>query len=206
MKKILSLGIASAVLAMTALSASANIVTRTTDDVTPGATITVEFVADENLSAFSFNTKASGLTLVDAKTNVTGMAVVVSDTKDRIVAVGVGVTAGQTVLTQTYTVDAKAGEAVSVALESVEGINGSPAPLTVVVKEASGTNSGDNSTTESGDNSTTESGDNSGTTSQTSSTTSTTDPGKNPPTGVALAVFPAVIAGAAVVVAKKKRG
>lgn len=204
MKKIISLGIASAVLAMTAMSASAGVVVKTDDKVTTGATIKVTFVADADSDAISFKTTASGATLVDAAAAVSNPLVVVGSEKNSFVSL-VAVKSGDVLFTQTYTVTAKEGEAVAVNVTDLEGTTGVATNLSVTVKtetsEPSTPSTSDPSTPSTSDPSTPSTSDPS-----TSSDTSKPDDDKNPGTGVALAVFPAVIAGAAVVVAKKKRG
>ncbi len=207
MKKIISLGIASAVLALTAISASAGVVVKTDSAVAPGATITVNFVADADGEAISFRTNASGATLVDAKAGgVTGLAAV-SDDKMGIAIVGSSFKSGDVLFTQTYTVSAKEGEAVSINVTDLEGTTGVATNLTVT---ATATTSSDSSSETSDSTDSGNSGDSSSTDSGASESSdsgaSKPDDEKNPGTGVALAVFPAVIAGAAVVVAKKKRG
>lgn len=215
MKKILSLGIASAVLAMTALSASANVIVRTDSEVTNGAIITVDYVVDANTANIVFKTNASGLTLVNASsafiTGAEGETIAISDDMKTFVGVGVGARANEVIFSQTYTVDAKAGEAISINVTDVEPAGISVTPLTVSVKESGGSTTSSDTTSSDTTSSTTSSDTTSSDTasSDTASSTTSSDGGSattNPPTGVALAVFPAVIAGAAVVVAKKKRG
>lgn len=200
MKKILSLGIASAVLAMTALSASAALVVRTDSDVTEGATITVDFVVDADTSTISFKTKATGMELVDATSPKAGPLCIVSDDKKGIGAV-TEFKAGEVVFTQTYKVTETEGKSVGVEVTDLQGVTGVAPTLTVTVKKAGGTSTPSDSGTSTPSDSGTSTPSDSG-------SSSTTNPGNdnNPGTGVALAVFPAVLAGAAVVVAKKKRG
>ena len=219
MKKILSLGIASAVLAMTALSASAGVVVRTDDKVTTGATIRVDVVADSNISNISFKTTAVGLTLVDASSSfITGdpnEVIVIGDNKDTFVAVGLGARANEVIFSQTYTVTATEGQSISVNIENLEGTTGNT-PLTAIVTAVTSepTSTPEESKPEESkpeESTPTESTPTEST--PTESTPAESTPGiggpgddNNPETGIALAIFPAVIAGAAVVVAKKKRG
>ena len=123
--------------------------------------------------------------------------------------------AGEVIFSQTYTVDAPAGDAISVALEAVEGITGTPAAMTLVVKEVTPvTSTPEESKPEESkpeeskpeESKPEESKPEESKPEESKPTESKPSGETNPPTGIALAVFPAVIAGAAVVVAKKKRG
>lgn len=206
MKKIISLGIASAVLAMTAISASAGVVVKTDSAVTPGATITVQFIADADVSSISFKTAATGATLVSAAkgVNADSPLVVIGDKNDSYVSLA-GAKANDVLMTQTYTVTAAEGADVAVNVTDLEGTTGVQ-NLTVKVTTTSTPD------TSSSDSSSSDTSSETPSTSDSSSETPSTSDSKpssgdnNPGTGVALAVFPAVIAGAAVVVAKKKRG
>lgn len=205
MKKIVSLGIASAVLAMTALSASAAVVINTTDAVEEGKTITVTFTADGAIAAGSgvgFTVTASGVKLEKSEPTTAMMASIGESGKFAAVTMAEQ-PAGVVLLTQTYTVTAKAGEAVSINVSALEGFADSTVtPVATTVKDTASSSDSGSTSTDSGSTST-----DSGSTSTDSGSTSSTPGGDvNPGTGVALAVFPAVIAGAAVVVAKKKRG
>lgn len=210
MKKIFSLGIASAVLAMTALSASAGVVVKPpVEAVTPGATITVTFVADADSDAVSFRTNATGLTLVDtvAVANAGNPLVMVSDDKLGFASLA-GIKNGDVLISQTYTVTAKEGEKVSVNVTDLEGTTGVATNLSVDVKAAgadtpSGSDSGSSDVTPSGSDS--GSGSSDVTPSGSDSGSKPQDGDKPADTGIALAVFPAIIAGAAVVVAKKRK-
>lgn len=194
MKKIISLGIASAVLALTAISASAAVVVKTdADPVRTGATIVVEYSVDADGTGIQFNIAPTGMTLVSSEVvGGAGDMNKVNDAGTFYINVG-AVKAGVPFLKQTYTVTAKEGEAAAVNVSGVVGSDGTPVNLTVASVAAA----------ESGNNS----GDNSGTSDTSSDPASKPGDEKDPPpdTGVALAVFPAIIAGAAVVVAKKRK-
>ena len=191
MKKIISLGIASAVLALTAISASAAVAVKTNDTITPGATIVVEFTVDADASGVQFDIAPVGLALVSSEVPGQSNLNNVNASGNRYVN-ATGVQAGIPFLKQTYTVTAAVGEPVAVNVSNVVGTEGASLNLTDTVKE--GTASGDNSN----------SGDNSGTTSDPASKPGDgNDPA--PDTGIALAVMPVVLAGAAVVVAKKRK-
>lgn len=205
MKKILSLGIASAVLAMTALSASAGVVVRTDDKVTAGATITVSFVADADGDAVSIRTAATGATLVDAKGGSVSGLVAVSDDKTSVAIVGSSFKSGDVLFTQTYTVTAKEGEMVSVNVTDLQGTTGVATNLSATVESATTSSSSDSSSSDSS--STDSSSTDSSSTDSSSSDSGSSKPDGDKPaeTGVALAIFPAIVAGAAVVVAKKRK-
>lgn len=208
MKKILSLGAAAAVLSLTAVAASAAITPAfSTDAPVAGENVTVEIVATGmTQEATTFTVQASdNLTLVDAAKTDSGLAEFNKDT-NKFAWAGSSVPADGTVLlTLTYTVDAAADEEISVALVPDAGftdISADPVSAVVVgdaepVSDETVTTDDEPSVTvdESSEESTEENtkddnnGDNKG----------------NPGTGVALAVVPAVLAGAAIVVAKKRK-
>lgn len=207
MKKIISLGIASAVLALTAMTASAGVVaTAEPAQVKKGDTITVTFTTDAPVTAFaSFKTEATGATLVSATSPMIDYNAPLNEQMTQIVdnskfgTVG-AVATGTVLMVQTYTVTAEAGQPVTVNIIDAEGLTGANVNLTVEVGNGQTSDSGSESTPSTSDPSseTPSSSDNSG---------STSNPGGDTPpnTGVALAVFPAIIAGAAVVVAKKRK-
>lgn len=219
MKKILSLGAAAAVLSLTAVAASAAIEPKlSTDAPVAGETVTVEVVATGmTQEATTFTVNASdNLTLVDAVKTDSGLAEFNKDT-NKFAWAGSSVPADGTVLlTLTYTVDAAADEEISVALVADAGfVDISADAVTAVVVGGADVVSDETSSDESIEVSSEDSSDDSGLTSsdETSSEESTEDAGNgdnngdkgNPSTGVALAVVPAVLAGAAIVVAKKRK-
>ncbi len=206
MKKIISMGIASAVLALTAIAASADIVA-VTDKVVEGNTVKVTITTDAELSSFGFVVSATGLELVGDPADV-GLASfkVMEDGSVRFAGgYPKGWKAGDTIATLTYTVTAKAGEKVAVALSDFGDMGNvlkGTGEIEVVAEgagESSSSESSSESTSESSSESTSESTPESG------ESDPGTDPGANPGTGIALAVVPAVLAGAAVVVAKKRK-
>lgn len=196
MKKIVSLGIASAVLALTAVAVSADAVSGTylaaefDGTATAGGTIKVNVkLTQDGITDTAFIVKTEGLELVGEPTGAgsfifnanTGMATFASATelnKDTVVA------------TFEYKITAAEGEDVSFTLsdhaEYAGATNTDPVTTTV---GAAADESDSSDVVDSND----ESSDVSGTDTE------------NPGTGIALAVVPAVIAGAAVVVAAKKR-
>ncbi len=215
MKKILSLGAAAAVLSLTAVAASAAITPKfSTDAPVSGETVTVEIVAEGmTQSATQFVVKASeNLTFVSAEKTTTGFAEF-SETTNRFAWAASDVPADGTVLlTLTYTVDAAADEEISVSLVPDEGFTdiSADAVAAVVVDGASGDVSNEEPTFEP----TTEepSSEDPGVVETPTTDEPSSDEGgnqgdnnDNPITGVPLAVVPAVLAGAAIVVAKKRK-
>lgn len=214
MKKILSLGAAAAVLSLTAVAASAAIAPAfSTDAPVAGENVTVEIVATGmTQEATTFTVQASdNLTLVDAAKTDSGLAEFNKDT-NKFAWAGFSVPADGTVLlTLTYTVDAAADEEISVALVPDAGFTDISAdPVSAVVVGDAEPVSDETVTTD--DVPTTD--DEPSVTVDESSEESTEENTKddnngdnkgNPGTGVALAVVPAVLAGAAIVVAKKRK-
>lgn len=214
MKKILSLGAAAAVLSLTAVAASAAIAPAfSTDAPVAGENVTVEIVATGmTQEATTFTVQASdNLTLVDAAKTDSGLAEFNKDT-NKFAWAGSSVPADGTVLlTLTYTVDAAAYEEISVALVPDAGFTDISAdPVSAVVVGDAEPVSDETVTTD--DVPTTD--DEPSVTVDESSEESTEENTKddnngdnkgNPGTGVALAVVPAVLAGAAIVVAKKRK-
>ena len=201
MKKIISMGIASAVLALTAIAASADI-KAVSEKVVEGSTVTVTITTDADLDAFGFAASATGLELVgDPEVSAnTGFKVVGDGTVRFAGGYPKGWKAGDTIATLTYTVTAKAGEKVAVSLDNYGGMKNvllSTGELEVVAAETSEPTSSESTPSES---TPSESGSES-----TPSESGSGEGGENVPTGVALAVVPAVLAGAAVVVAKKRK-
>ena len=216
MKKILSLGVAAAVVSLTAVAASAAIAPAfDTDAPVAGETLTVQVVANGmTQEATTFTVNASeGLTLT-ANEAVTGG--IFSTETNKFAWAGTAVPADGTVLlTLTYTVDAAADAEVSVALTPDAGFTDISAdPVAVVVVAGSTVDVPDAPdtievvTTDESVEPTTEEPSVVPTTEEAPKTEDTkpADDGKgNPGTGVALAVVPAVLAGAAIVVAKKRK-
>lgn len=210
MKKILSLGVAAAVVSLTAVAASAAIAPAfDTDAPVAGETLTVQVVANGmTQEATTFTVNASeGLTLT-ANEAVTGG--IFSTETNKFAWAGTAVPADGTVLlTLTYTVDAAADSEVSVSLTPDAGFTDISADAVAAVVVAGASTDVPNVTVETTE--TVESTEQPGvvTTDEEKPATEDTKPaddGKgNPGTGVALAVVPAVLAGAAIVVAKKRK-
>lgn len=212
MKKILSLGVAAAVVSLTAVAASAAIAPAfDTDAPVAGETLTVQVVANGmTQEATTFTVNASeGLTLT-ANEAVTGG--IFSTETNKFAWAGTAVPADGTVLlTLTYTVDAAADSEVSVSLTPDAGFTDISADAVAAVVVAGASTDVPNVTVETTE--TVESTEQPTVieTAETDETTETVDTkpaddGKdNPGTGVALAVVPAVLAGAAIVVAKKRK-
>lgn len=221
MKKILSLGAAAAVLSLTAVAASAAI-EPTLTPATPvaGETVTVEIVANGmTQDATTFTVKASdNLTLTDNAPVAGGLF---SAETNKFAWAGTSVPADGTVLlTLTYTVDAAADDEVSVSLVPDAGFTDISADaVAAVVVDGAASNEPDVSSEEvPSSEDVPSSDDNGGVVSSEEDNTVDTDKtadaadgdnkgdGKgNPETGIALAVVPAVLAGAAIVVAKKRK-
>lgn len=227
MKKILSLGAAAAVLSLTAVAASAAIAPSFVGEAVTGETVTVEVIANGmTQDATTFTVKASeNLTLVpgSAVTTTTGFASFNEATGILAWANSAPAAEGTVLLTLTYTVDAAADEEVSVAIVAADGftdIDAAPAVAIVVdgapvdvpdpteepVTEEPVTEEPVGGETEEGpviDEPTEEPAP-----SESQEAPAPADPSGdkgNPDTGVALAVVPAVLAGAAIVVAKKRK-
>ena len=221
MKKILSLGAAAAVLSLTAVAASAAIEpTMTPATPVAGETVTVEIVANGmTQDATTFTVKASdNLTLVDNAPVAGGLF---SAETNKFAWAGTAVPADGTVLlTLTYTVDAAADDEVSVSLVPDAGFTDIAADaVAAVVVDGAATSDTDITDEPTSDETVTtdESSDDNGGVVSTEDNTADADKtaeaddnkgdnGKgNPETGIALAVVPAVLAGAAIVVAKKRK-
>ncbi len=218
MKKILSLGAAAAVLSLTAVAASAAIApTMTPATPVAGETVTVEIVANGmTQDATTFTVKASdNLTLVDNAPVAGGLF---SAETNKFAWAGTAVPADGTVLlTLTYTVNAAADDEVSVSLVPDAGFTDIAADAVAGVVVDGAATSDTDITVEPSTEETVTTDDNSGivsTEDNTADADKTTDAadgdnqgdGKgNPETGIALAVVPAVLAGAAIVVAKKRK-
>lgn len=219
MKKILSLGAAAAVLSLTAVAASAAI-EPTLTPATPvaGETVTVEIVANGmTQDATTFTVKASdNLTLTDNAPVAGGLF---SAETNKFAWAGTSVPADGTVLlTLTYTVDAAADDEVSVSLVPDAGFTDISADaVAAVVVDGAASNEPDVSSEEVPSSedvpSSDENGgvvsseeDNTADANKTADADDNKGDGKgNPETGIALAVVPAVLAGAAIVVAKKRK-
>lgn len=196
MKKIISMGVASAVLALTAVVASADATNEAYLDcrqkdgnVATGENISIEVFVTKAVNDGAFVVKTEGLEYVSVDTN----GEYNEETKALAFAKGSGYKEGDVIATFTYKVTAADGETVSFALADHSTAPGavSTTPITAVVggTTSSEPTSSDNSDPVTSSDESNNSGANN----------------NNPGTGIALAVVPAVIAGAAVVVAAKKR-
>lgn len=184
MKKIISMGIASAVLALTAIAASADIAAAGPEKAAPGTEITVTISTTAAVDTFGFVVSGTGLeaTAAVATEEGTAMAKIADDGSVKASGFNVGgYKAGTVLATITYTVTGDVDTDAVVSLDNLDASYDEAFQNLTVKVEAEGT-------------------------------TDPTDPGKedptdpsSPETGVALAVVPAVLAGAAVVVAKKRK-
>ena len=200
MKKILSLGVAAAVVSMTAVAASAAIEPVILEEAVAGQTITVEVRANDiAVSDIGFTVVASdNLELVDATADAAG--IFNAENGKFAWASMSDCEPGALLLTLTYTVGD--GEEVSVALESDIYADklGEAATATVV---AGGEDIGDPD--EGGDIIVDDPATDDPATDEPATDEPATDEPANPDTGIALAVVPAVLAGAAIVVSKKRK-
>lgn len=201
MKKIISMGIASAVLALTAIAASADIKADTADKAINGKTIKVEITTTAAVTDCGFVVSATGLEVESVDTTVDGATVLNSTLADGSLKIGGfsntadPMKAGTVLATITYTVTAATGEDVAVAIDTAsQGYDDVPVnyTATVVAEETSEPEESKPEESKPEESKPEESGSGEG--------------GSDvPATGVALAVVPAVLAGAAVVVAKKRK-
>ncbi len=216
MKKILSLGTAAAVLSLTAVAASAAITPVVSDTAVAGDQVVVDLVAKGITEAVAELTvvPSANLTLVDSVATTNGFAFFNPDNMKFSWASAEAPADGDVLLTLTFTVDAAAGEDVSVVLEGAVGeIDTTPVAVEVVdpagsdesdesfesSEESSEESTEDPTIVESSEESSEENGENTG--------DNTGDNGSetNPDTGIALAVVPALVAGAAIVASKKRK-
>lgn len=202
MKKILSLGVAAAVLSVTAVAASAAIAPTIINDAVAGEEITVEVVATGvATNAAQFNVVASdNLTLVSSTTTTNGFA---AFNNNKFAWAHTAAPAeGEVLLTLVYAVDAAADEEISVALTPDAGFEADVDGNAAVAVVVAGEDEVEDPTVESvetEDITIIETVDE-----PVDEPTEETEEDTNVPTGIALAVVPAVLAGAAIVVAKKR--
>ncbi|MCH5206868.1 MAG: hypothetical protein J1F09_07925 [Oscillospiraceae bacterium] len=186
MKKIISLGIASAVLALTAVSASAEIAPVLVGAPVEGSTYEVNIVSDEDIVDFQIKAEVTGATITKSDIKMSNMGSCMAGVKDDGTINLLGSAgadkfiAGETLATLTFTVTGAEGEDFSIKLT---GEGASADAFTATIEKGDGTQ----------------------TPGQSGTGTQTPGDKDNPETGIALAVVPAVLAGAAVVVAKKRK-
>lgn len=193
MKKILSLGVAAAVVSMTAVAASAAVEPVILDEAVAGSTITVEVVVNgDAIEDAQFTVVASeNLELVEATPDASG---VFNEGKFACASM-TGYEDGAVLLTLTYTVGE--GDEISIELTSDDATYAAMLGEAVTADIVAG--SGDILDP-----------DDPGeiidpTPDEPTPDVPGTDDDSNVPTGIALAVAPAVIAGAAIVVSKKRK-
>lgn len=210
MKKILSLGTAAAVLSLTAVAASAALAPVVSETAVAGEQLVVEVVANEyTADIVDITIKASeNLKLAEYTTTTAGMPIFNEAEMHFGWISATGAPAdGEALLTLVFDVDAAAGEEVSVALVPsagyTDGVDADAVTLTVVDGESTDIPDTTTETESSVETDTVVTTIETVTSSETESETETkTDV---PPTGIALAVVPALVAGAAVVAAKKRK-
>lgn len=208
MKKILSLGVAAAVLSVTAVAASAAIAPTIITDAVAGEEITVEVVATGvATNAAQFNVVASdNLTLVSSEVTTNGFA---AFNNNKFAWANTAAPAdGEVLLTLVYAVDAAADEEISVTLTPDAGfeadVDGTAAVAVVVGGETEVEDPTEETIID-----TAETVDepviiDTAETEVVVDTSEESGETENVPTGIALAVVPAILAGAAIVVAKKR--
>lgn len=230
MKKILSLGAAAAVLAMTAVGANAAVKPQfATSSVKAGDTVTVNFVVeDTELSEVAFVVNAENMTYVadsNNSENAKGLAAFGQDTM-KFALIGMGGTAnavGTTILSLQFTVnddvtgeivptvsitaaEEKYADAVNDVAVTVEVLADTPEVPDAPGAEDPGTEGPSVEDPTGGEGTGSEGTGSEGTGSEgTGSEGTGSEDTTNPDTGIALAVVPAVMAGAAIVVAKKRK-
>ncbi len=202
MKKIISLGIASAICALTAVSASAadaKIKLTPSGEVATGKQITIEVTAVSEVNGIQFDIDAAGLKIDSIDSDDSGFTKNSALTR---VATMSKRPAGSVICTITATVTAQAGEKVSVTLGDKQGVSTADLPEGKAFElDVKGAVTSDTSSTP-----TSEPTSSTPTSEPTSSgTTSGGNNNPNPDTGVALAIIPAVLAAAGVIVAKKRK-
>ncbi len=203
MKKIISLGIASAICALTAVSASAadaKIKLTPSGEVATGKQITIEVAAVSEVNGIQFDIDAAGLKIDSIDSDDSGFTKNSALTR---VATMSKRPAGSVICTITATVTAQAGEKVSVTLGDKQGVSTADLPegkaFELDVKGAVTSDPTSSTPTSEPTSSTPTSEPTS------SGTASGGENNPNPDTGVALAVIPAVLAAAGVIVAKKRK-
>lgn len=217
MKKILSLSAAAAVLSLTAVAASADIVATDNGTApTAGGQYVVDIVVDgefplvSDLAATQFTVQASeNLTLESFTKTTTGMAEFNQDRMSFTYANSEAPADGTVLLSLVFTVDAAAEEEVSVAIVPDAGFEAgvnADAITAVVVEDGESAISDVPFSTEPAPEPSTEPAlEETEPAITVEPSTETPDQPTNPDTGIALAVVPALVAGAAAVVAAKKR-
>lgn len=196
MKKIISLGLASAVCALTAVAASADAAKFVVDgEVENGKTVTVTLVATEDCESFVGELSVEGFAAPKADDfKFSGSFSVYKEDTKKVASFG-AVKAGDTICTVTLTVTAAAGEKASLALNVIDGAAKVDKTEVEVKGAATSEPSSDSKTDSSASDSKADD----------SKADDKKDDTTNPGTGIALAVVPAVLAAAGVVVAKKRK-
>ena len=223
MKKIISMGIASAVLALTAIAASADIKADTADKAITGKTIKVEITTTEDTTSYGFIVSATGLeveTVDGVVDGVAGMPIVREDGSIKFGGYSISpspedptelapIKKGTVLATITYTVTAATGEDVVVAIDTASQGYEEVAPVNYTAKVVEEEKPAESKPEESKpeESKPEESKPEESKPEESKPEESKPEEGGSdvPATGVALAVVPAVLAGAAVVVAKKRK-
>lgn len=204
MKKILSLGAAAAVLSLTAVAASAAITPVVDGNAVAGEEVVVTVVANGLETPYAtFTLEVENLEQVgEAVVNPIGLFNPANGMFT--FAAATAPADGTELLTITYVVTGEAGDDISVTLKPVEGeVDATPAVVTIV--EAEGENPDEPGEPTDPEDPTIDPEDPEAptVTEEPTEPEEPTDP-DNAETGVALAVIPALVAGAAVVASKKR--
>lgn len=193
MKKIISLGLASAVCALTAVAASADAIKfNDVKEATEGTTIVVPVKAAEAISMPMFKIAVDGFEIVS--TDVVEDDMTVFNKENNTYVSANSVAADTTLFNITLKVTALTGKTATMTLTEVgTGESKVLGSYTVDVKAAATSTPSESTPSESKP------------AESTPSESKPADENKNPETGIALAVVPAVLAAAGVVVAKKRK-
>lgn len=202
MKKTISMGIACSVMALTSTAAFAEsaqgaylVAEKSSGEYVKGGTVTFSVkVTREGIKNGAFIVQATGLELVDSR--VEGGEF--SASTNTASFTGTSVAKGGVVAAFTYKVTANTGENVRFAISEHVDYPGSvdPIPVTGLVVEGTSTSGTQSTPATSSNNSVSSSNASSGNSNGTTG---------NPVTGIASTIVPAILAGAAVVVAARKR-
>ncbi len=211
MKKILTLGVASAVCALTAISAFAAPASYTQKgEIKKDGTITIDVVAGEDITGLAFQINTEGLEIESVESTSTALmkkwdkatkTFLLSDGTDKVVT-----KAGDVLCTITAKVTADASQTVSVTLTDSTGKATAVLPEKAWTETVKGATESKPEESKPEESKPEESKPEESKPAESKPTESKPGEGSgNPPTGVALAVVPVVLAAAGVVVAKKRK-
>ncbi len=214
MKKIITLGVASAMCALTAISASAAAASAAwanpKGEQAKDKQITIDILANGEIKDCSFIATGTGVKIESIKCPTEGLMLNNFNDKTGLFAVSGGANtiakAGDVLCTITATVTGDAGTTAKIEVVSADdGAHTSKLPDTAYTFEIKGASTTSGDSTASGDSTTSGDSTASGDSTTSGDSKPAGDDKPNPPTGVALAVVPAVLAAAGVIVAKKRK-